>query len=313
MNPTVSATAQQAHVYVMDELDLWSKNCVEVDYVDATSSQITTLYIAGEVNFGQLGAGPVGPLLAQGVPVQLNLVPNLRYPYAFFVDPSISSWEDLEGQPIAITGELGSPHRAVLSLMEEEGVDSSKHTFITLNSFTNMIAAAQSGQVKAMAAGLPQSNVLRDLGWKEFAKIAERENLNNPAGVVGGDPEWIAENKQAAKGFVKAWLEGVYVMFTDPDLAKKVLGERLKITDADELDQAYQSVSYIIRYPEEQCDNADYYELFKTNYPKPEEIKDPNLVKPDYDICAELESEGFFDQLEDEYGPLPAKPATSGI
>lgn len=313
LNPTISATYQQAHVYVADALDLWSQYCLEIDYRDITSSQITSVYIAGEVQYGQLGAGPVGPLLAQGVPVSVDLVHVLRYGYVFLVADDIESWEDLRGQPIAITGELGTPHRSIIELMESEGEDPDEHTFVSLNDFTNIVAAAQSGQVKAVAAGLPHSNQLREMGFHEIANIAEMEDLLNPAGIVGGDPDWIAENPEAATAFVKAWLEGVWAMFTDPELAKEAMAERLGMTDPDEIDQAYQAASYVIRFPQEQCDNEDYYELFKTNYPNPDEIDDPTEVAPETDICGQLEEEGFFEQLEEEYGPLPERPETSGL
>ncbi|MPY96356.1 MAG: hypothetical protein GEV08_25820, partial [Acidimicrobiia bacterium] len=226
---------------------------------------------------------------------------------------SISSWEDLRGKPIAITGELGTPHRAIMSLMESQGEDPAQHTFVSLNSFSNIVAAASSGQVAGVAAGLPHSNALREMGYKEFANIAEMEELQNPAGVVGGDPEWIEANKDAAKNFVKAWLEGTWVMFTDPELTKEVLAEQLEMTDQAEIDQSYHAATYVVRQPQEQCDNEHLYELFKTNYPTPEEIEDPTLVAPDYDICAELESEGFFDELEEKHGPLPEKPTDSGL
>ena len=101
-------------------------------------------------------------------------------------------------------------------------------------------------------------------------------------------------------------------MFTDPVLTKKVLAERLQLTDAV-VYQAYAVATYMFRLPTEMGDNDEYYEYLKTNFANPDQIESTDVLIPEIDLFAEIEAEGFFDRLEQEYGPLPAKPTSSGL
>ena len=103
--------------------------------------------------------------------------------------------------------------------------------------------------------------------------------------------------------------------FTDPVIGKAALADRLSLTDQAVIDQSYNAALFMNELPTDQCLSDQQYEEFKTNNRDPDAIEDPFKAKPppEYDICAQLIEEGFFEQLEVTYGPLPGHPESAGL
>ena len=62
---TISTTYLQTYMFVADELDLWEENCVVLDDVDLAGTAQTTMFVAGEGEYGQFGPATVSVVIAQ--------------------------------------------------------------------------------------------------------------------------------------------------------------------------------------------------------------------------------------------------------
>ena len=57
---------------------------------------------------------------------------------------------------------------------------------------------------------------------------------------------WQTKNVDATRRIVKSFVEGIYVMRTNPKLAKMALGKYMKITNDGELEEMYQLLRKLI-------------------------------------------------------------------
>src|ERR1051325_8532648 len=60
-----------------------------------------------------------------------------------------------------------------------------------------------------------------------------------PVNGVIASKKFIAGNRDAARNFLKSWVEGIKIFKTDKELSIKVLAKYLKINDRDVLEKSY--------------------------------------------------------------------------
>jgi ABC-type nitrate/sulfonate/bicarbonate transport system substrate-binding protein len=77
------------------------------------------------------------------------------------------------------------------------------------------------------------------MGYRVTIDLSELP-IYYPVNGVIASRKFLASNPEAAKNFLKSWVEGIKIFKTDKELSLRVLGKYLKITDREVLEKSYE-------------------------------------------------------------------------
>lgn len=133
-------------------------------------------------------------------------------------------------------------------------------------------------------------------GMKILANMAEMDIPIQHIGLVTSQ-KFVQANPDLTRRIVKSFLEGIHLMRTNPEIAKKALSKYMRITDLKELEESYQLLKSLIAikpYPT--------LEGFKTVFAElAEKVPAARTANPkefvDTRILEEFDRSGFIDGL----------------
>ncbi len=133
-------------------------------------------------------------------------------------------------------------------------------------------------------------------GMKILANMAEMDIPIQHIGLVTSQ-KFVQANPDLTRRIVKSFLEGIHLMRTNPEVAKKALSKYMRITDPKELEESYQLLKSLIAikpYPT--------LEGFKTVFAElAEKVPAARTANPkdfvDTRILEEFDRSGFIDGL----------------
>jgi NitT/TauT family transport system substrate-binding protein len=309
LQPSVTNSALALPLWMPLELGLFEEQGLDIEYIDAPSSKSVDLYIAKEFKFGWSLGNMIPAVVAAGRDINLYEVDIAKIGYGFWVQPGINSLGDLKGKSVGISGFGGQPHQATLALFKREGFSPDDVTFVAAGTVSDIVTSMASGQVAGGAFGPPASVVAEKQGLKQLFDLTELPETT-PQTVVVGDPAWVEENEKAAMSWMRAFIEGLWVIHTNPEKVNEVLTKRLAIdlsTDDGKrlLKASAKIVQDTVRDPREVGNFDDLIPSLKENFPDKKRLGDISVVKPKIDLVKQLADEGLFKKLEEKYGPLP--------
>ena len=133
-------------------------------------------------------------------------------------------------------------------------------------------------------------------GMKILANMAEMDIPIQHIGLVTSQ-KFVTANPDLTRRIVKSFLEGIYLMRTNPEIAKKALSRYMRISDPKELEESYQLLRSLVAikpYPT--------LEGFKTVFAElAEQVAAARTANPkdfvDTRILEEFDRSGFIDGL----------------
>jgi NitT/TauT family transport system substrate-binding protein len=208
---------------------------------------VETLYQSGAAIVAAVGAGAVDvgadvgtvPILAAA---ERGLVPRTVVPVgaSYFVDadhpsiamltaPSVNTWQDLEGQFVAVNGKNSLSATAMQGRLRQEGVHDVKLTEI---SFADMGLAVAGGNVAAAVMSEPwlTQSLLRGDGKLLDWVIGGRPFEHIEGAMIIFKTDFYQNNPQAVKAFLRAQLQAVTWINRHPDGARSILARRLGLS-----------------------------------------------------------------------------------
>jgi ABC-type nitrate/sulfonate/bicarbonate transport system substrate-binding protein len=121
-----------------------------------------------------------------------------------------------------------------------------------------------------------------------------------PVNGVVSSKKFIAANRDAAKNFLRSWVEGIKAFKTDKELSLKVLAKYLKINDRDILEKSYEIYRPVYKKIPYGDQRAVRFAVDQMGKELPEGVK----VNPDdfidNSLLTEIEKSGFIDQIYNE-------------
>lgn len=123
-----------------------------------------------------------------------------------------------------------------------------------------------------------------------------------PVNGVIASKKFVAGNPDAAKSFLKSWVEGIKVFKTDKELSLKVLAKYLKLNDREVLEKSYEIYRPVYKkvpYGDKRAVNFALEQMSK-ELPEGAKLNADDFI--DNRTLTELEKSGFIDQI---YAGLP--------
>jgi NitT/TauT family transport system substrate-binding protein len=208
--------------------------------------------------------------------------------------PEIESLEDLRGKRIGISsGTHTTTGFVALKLAERMGWDPVQDISIMFNGRT--IPALRDGRVDAIVASERRLAQARRDG---FPSLVDTRTWDLPVAgnSVRVEADWLEseQNREAARRFLKATIEGVALFHEDRELALRVLEEWHGVRDSAYAETFYEGGRWIPREPYPCYDGIDAtLELYDSNEMRQHAASDFY----DDTLMRELDESGFVDSV----------------
>ena len=280
----------------------FERNGLDVDlFYEGASSAIVQSMLAGEANFAGL-AGPsiVSNVLGGGDVIQIAAVVK-TFTIPMYAQASIKEIAQLKGQKVAVSRFGSISHIAAQNIFQKAGV--SGVTVVQSGGTPESAAALMSGAVAAAMVPPPQSLMLREKGFRELVSVKQFREWNIPVveNGVAARRSFIDKNPNVAKRFIRAAFEGIRTIYTDKELALKVLAKYTKVSDDKILDESYRfSIEALSKegfMPPEAFTALVEQMVRQKSVDEGASKKLPITAYFDNRFVNELEKEGFFKKL----------------
>jgi NitT/TauT family transport system substrate-binding protein len=243
-----AASVSNSMLWVVDEAQLFQKNGLDpqILYLQTTLGQ--TAMLAGEIDMCVFSASLLTSARLAGADVVM-VTSFLGKPlYRLVVRPEIRTVADLKGKRLGVTRFGTVTDSTTRLLVAKLGLDPDKDvTYVQVGDIPVMMAAFLSG--KSFDGAIIQPPYYQKLVGSGLRVLANMQEMDIPFQQTGLNTtqRFIAKNPDIVRRVVKAVIEGIHVMRSNPALAKRALARRLQIKEEKELEETYQLLKSFIQ------------------------------------------------------------------
>ena len=284
----------QGVLWVADVGGFLNKNGINAEII-YTRAAIETL-IAGEVQFGQMTGSLMFSARLQGAdPVMIAGVQDVLND-RLVVRPNINSVESLKGKRIAVFRFGSASHMRLLNVLPRYGMSERDVTFLQVGDAPERLIALNSGSVEATLLSPPEHFEAVRLGMKILLNLRDLNVPYQGSGLVTTQ-RLIARNRDLARRFLKAYVEAIHAVRTNPTLAKRALAKYRQSKDEKQLEDAYQALRETVK-PKPYPSIDGFNTIIKDASERIPAAKKANAKDfMDTSLLEELDRSGYIDAL----------------
>lgn len=158
----------------------------------------------------------------------LNFIPD-----KLIVRPEISKPEELAGKRLAISRFGSSSETSAKLTLEKVGVKPESVSLIQLGGVSTRQVALMAGQVQATVLSDPQATAAVNAGMKLWVDLSDSKwGLPRICfNCFMAKRSYLEANKEAAGNFLKAVIEGLYLLKRDKPLGVRLIKKYLRLSD----------------------------------------------------------------------------------
>jgi NitT/TauT family transport system substrate-binding protein len=271
----------------------------ELTYIASGTTAVQSM-LAGEVQFVVTSGGEVAAAYLGGAPARIVLNWMRTLPSVFMVQPSITSPEQLRGQPIGITRFGGQPHTAARLALRSWGMNPDTDVqYLQLGGVSEIMAATLTGQVAGGSYSPPTNVQARKEGLRVLSDPAAT-GLPYPGTLLTSLQPYLEASPEATRRVVQAMLEGIKLSIVDDAATYAALAKYTRTEDPELLGatvELYRSILDKAPYPRLEGVRVVLDDLVD-NEPRAASIRPEELVNTS--ALEQLERAGFLKQLYGE-------------
>ena len=160
---------------------------------------------------------------------------------SLYAKPEIASLADLKGKVLAVTVPGATTDFAARVLLQQARLTPGKDVkLIYLKGMVEILTGINQGNADAGIFTSPTTLKAQHAGLKELVNVTE-QNIPMIHAALATTKEYIKTRPDNVRRFLQAYLEGIKIARTDAEYAKQIIGKYTKTTDADDLDNSYQT------------------------------------------------------------------------
>src|SRR5712692_3207748 len=276
---------------------LFAKYDLDVELIYVAGSQAMQSLLSGTTQIGIQGIEPVFRVNVQGGDTVMILGLVTKPPFSIIVRPEIKDFRELRGKAMGIT-RYGSSTDLLLRLtLEKWGFKPETDVpILQMGGVPPILAGMQSKRIFGGPLSLPTLARARQEGYRELADVADLVPDYQVAGIVTRRA-FLRQNTDVVRGFIKAIAEATATFKQDPDSARRVMRERLKIDDPlviEETQKSYPRYMPNVPYPT-RTGIAVIKAFLERTEPALRQLSIEDQI--DVQLVRELEQSGFFNGL----------------
>jgi ABC-type nitrate/sulfonate/bicarbonate transport system substrate-binding protein len=214
--------------------------------------------------------------------------------FAFFTAPGVTTAAALKGGVDGISTRGSETDTVVTLTLRRLGLARADVTVKEFATARERLAALRAGEIRATVLNEPAASLAREQGVHVMLDLAAEQVPWLFSSVVVRRADLTARRDLLTR-FLKAAIEGNYLAFTDPALAKDVLARELRLTDRKIVDISYED--FRKQSPLDMEPTRPAAENVLAEVPgggRPEDHLD-------FGILDELRQQGFFAALRQKY------------
>jgi ABC-type nitrate/sulfonate/bicarbonate transport system substrate-binding protein len=286
-----------ALIWITKEGKLFDRNALDVDVLYLESNLVRTALISGDVPVGAMSGAAMATPRLQGADLVVVLGFQNFLPFRFVVRPEIRSVGDLKGKRVGVAGFGLLAERAARLVVAKLGLNPDKDvTLLQTGGEATRLAALVNGSIDATVLNPPVHKRAVEAGMRVMANMAEMEiPFQNSALVT--TQRFIAKNSDVMRRVTKSFVEGIHLIKTNPETAKRAVGKYMRVKDQKELDEAYEILdSFTQRKPYPTMEGfKNIISELSSKMPAARNADPKDFV--DVRFLEELDRSGFIDKL----------------
>ena len=284
----------QGVLWVADVGGLLNKNGFSAEII-YTRAAIETL-VAGEVDFAQMTGALMSSARLQGADHVMIAGVQDTLDDRLVARPTIKAMEELKGKRVGVFRFGSASHLRLLYVLPRYGLSERDITMLQVGDTPERLIALASGSIDATLVSPPDHFEALRAGMKILLNLRELNVPYQGSGLVTTQ-RLLAKRRDVARRFLKAYVEAVHMLKTNPDVSKKAFAKYRQTKDEKRLEDAYQTLRDIVKpkpYPSIDGfktiikDASDRIPAAKTANPK--DFIDVSLLE-------ELDRSGYIDAL----------------
>ena len=278
----------------------------EAGYFAAEGLDIELIRVGGSTRMVAALLGGSAPIIQAGAPAALaanvagsdvviiGATGNVS-PFRLMARPEIKQPADLKGKKAGITTFGSTSDQVVRIALKQFNLEPNKEVaLLTFGAQPEAFAALVNGVVQVAALSYPLYPKAAKLGMRELIRFGDLgvEDIN---GTVITTRSFIAQQRDTAMRFMRAFTRGMHRYRTDKEYSKRILGKYGKITDDEILEGTWQDYAPTLQKSPRPSLRAIQFLIEnqfqgKKPLPKPEQFVDTS-------IADQLEKSGFVDSV----------------
>jgi len=261
------------------------------------STRIVAAMVGGSAPMIHAGASAALAATAAGSDTILIAAISNVSSFHVMARPEIRQPSDLRGKTAGISAFGSSSDFVVRLALKKYGLEPGRDVaIIPMGGQPEGFAALQAGSVHLLGMTFPLYLSAAKLGFKELIKVSDLGFEDVTGGVIT-TRSFMAQQRDTALRFMKAFIRGVHRYKTDKEFSKRVIAKYMRVSDADAIEDSYQFFARLVPakpYPPLDGIKEALLELGekdpKARGARPEDFTDMGLVR-------ELDESGFIDAL----------------
>lgn len=282
--------------WVADVSKAFTKSGLDVEIIYMPGNISIQSLIAGEIQFSQMTGALMSPARLQGGdPVMLASVQDYLDD-RLLVHPNIKNMAELKGKRIGISRFGAASHMRVLNVLPKYGLSDRDVTFLQIGDTPARVVALLGNSIDATSVSPPDHLVAVQAGMRVLLNMREMNIPYQGTGLVTTQ-RFITRNRDVVRRFVKAFVEAVHLVKTNPELSKQAFAKYRKTRDEKQLEEAYQTLREIIKpkpYPSLEGFKTIFNDLGE-RLPAARAANPKNFVELSF--IEDLDRSGFIDAL----------------
>ena len=289
-------TVNQAIPWISLEAGLFQKHGLQVEVIHASSITALQALLAGEVSIAQsVSDGCITANLNGADTVFIASILDKPL-YSFIVNSKIKTPKDLKGKRVGVTRFGSTPDALARGVLKMWGLDPAKDvTLLQLNEMGLLVTGLVNDVIDAAPISIPMNIRAKNQGFVELFDLSKIDRTYI-TGTVVTTRQFIEKNRDVAKRFMRAYLEGIKKYFDDEEFSVRVIQKWTRMKSRDEVRESYaiqaRNMLKIPRTPPAGIrtilDNLEKFPAAKT--------ADPRRFM-DMTVIDDLEKEGFLKAL----------------
>jgi ABC-type nitrate/sulfonate/bicarbonate transport system substrate-binding protein len=225
--------------FVAKDAGFYAKNGFDAELIMVGPSPGMAALLSGYVDYVELLTGTIR-LAAKGAPVRATSATVSALFLSMAAQPQYKSVRDLNGKIVGVSFLGGLHHLSAKRLVHHFGLEPDRQVKIIPIGDQNLLyQALKIGRVDAVMVDPPFSVMLKREGFPILARVADV--LPIPAGGLGTTLQKINNNRSQVKRVLKAELEALRYLRSNPEEAKKLMQKRFAM-DAQMAEDTYNFV-----------------------------------------------------------------------
>jgi NitT/TauT family transport system substrate-binding protein len=205
----LASKGDAAFFFMPKHKGFWERRGLDVDIMELKGSKdVMRAVLAGEADSADPTPGDALPALEKGADVKFVGSSVEGYPYAMYVRPEITSWDQLKDKTFGVSAPGSAPHMFALAMLETKGVPIDNIQIAATGGTTSRIKALVAGKLDATAASTEFVPLADELKIKVLG-FAKDVAPKYPRIYEVMTSKTIASRREAAIQFLAGYMEGL--------------------------------------------------------------------------------------------------------